>query len=156
MVSTRTILGLGFSAAVLALSVGCSSSSSGGTTTTPTPDGGTPVGGDSGVTTPGDSGKPAAEAGPSTGGGDCAAICAKAEALKCANDKAGTCVTDCTDAAAKVTAACKADWDAVLACGAAATWSCGTDGTASPAGCDDKTKALGACMQPAPEDGGTD
>jgi len=89
----------------------------------------------------------------SGGGANCTDVCAKADALHCTNDTPGKCATDCQQLS--MTATCKAEWDALMACSATATYACTADGEAKVQGCDTQTTAYFTCLLGG-LDGGTD
>lgn len=156
MACTRTMIGLCVSAAVLALSMGCSSSSSGGAAT-PATDSGAKADTDATTGGGGDGGGDGAttDAGPSIGSASCADVCAKADAAKCAKDAPGSCMTGCTNSATKTPPACATPWDAFLVCAAGAPWACSAQGAAEPTGCDAQLQAVQSCVASTPADGGS-
>lgn len=136
-------------------------------TTTDTPsahDAGTNTGktpsgkGDSGTTTPEEK-----DSGPTPDGSACDARCAQQAKAGCPND--GTideCVANCTSTRDNLPAECGSDYDAFIACGATATFTCDEDeGKPSSSDCQDEALALLKCVKGttdggAPDDGGTD
>jgi hypothetical protein len=79
------------------------------------------------------------------GGSDyCSQSCAKAEALHCPNDVAGSCASECQQLS--MMAMCKTQFDALMSCSATAMYACDSNGEAKVQGCDTQESAYFMCV----------
>jgi hypothetical protein len=82
-------------------------------------------------------------------GANCSQACAGALAAHCPNDTQASCMGKCQNQFPS----CRAQFDALSACVATASWTC-VAGSAKPQGCDAQTSAYASCFFPLLFDGG--
>lgn len=106
------------------------------------------------LTTLDDAGPSTGDGGSSNGGGSslCETYCAQSRKAGCEKPSKAECVQECESTRADAPSGCRDEVNAMLTCGATATFSCDDDGKAASDDCNDQGLALLSCLQNPPSD----